>query len=265
MTPKRLLLSAFALALAVGLVGGAFGGDFVGTPRLSPLYPPPPYLIGDTEHLLIFFEADPASIRELLPPGLEPAPSNTAFLNMYRANTVSGLGPYTATYITVDVQGFDSADGTKGRFMVRGWYGTEPVAAAFREVLGFPVTIGTTTVERKDNVVSAVLKSNGVPVIEARIAVTGKTGKIGGVLNYPTWRQIPTADGRHILFSELLVHRIPFRGDLTPADPVAVNFKVPDTDPLMKLQPRQLLGAAYFRGDSIALGTTDLISRSNGQ
>jgi acetoacetate decarboxylase len=249
------------VAVAVGIVGVGLAGDFTGSPKLAPLYGPPPYQITDSEHLLIFFEADEAAIRELLPPGLEPAPGNVALLNMYRANNAVGLGgPYTATYITVDVANFDTADGTKGRFMVYGWYGPDRVTAALREVMALPVKLGTTKLEREGNRLSAVLTRDGVPLVNATIALNGQDfGRVGGTLNYPAWRQISAVGGQRALLSELIVWRIPFTGNLRAADPVAVNFTVPDKDPLLRLQPKRLLSAAYFKGEAFSFGAGDVV------
>lgn len=145
--------------------------------------PKPPYLITLTDHLGIVFEAEESALKSLLPPKIKPAAGNTVGLNMYQAQTV-GLVPYSASYLWINIDGFDSPDGTKGRWMVQGWYGPEPVPTAFKSLLGLPIELGVTRLEHDGNRTHAILSSNGADLIDATIALKeGGPSAVGGVLN----------------------------------------------------------------------------------
>ncbi|MBV8830649.1 MAG: hypothetical protein JO108_15595, partial [Acidobacteriaceae bacterium] len=113
-----------------------------------PTNPRPPYLLSQLDVLTIVFEAEESALKSLLPAGIKPAAGNTVGLNMYRAQQAVGLVPYTASYLWINIDGFDSPDGTKGRWMVQGWYGPEPATTVFRTQMGFPVQVGATGYER---------------------------------------------------------------------------------------------------------------------
>jgi hypothetical protein len=132
--------------------------------------PKPPYLITLTDHLGIVFEADESALKSVLPPRFKPAAGNTVGLNIYRADMV-GLVPLSASYPFINIDGFDGADGTKGRWMVQGWYGPEPVPTVFRSQLGFPVEPGVTRLEHEGNRIHAILNRDGATLIDATIAL----------------------------------------------------------------------------------------------
>lgn len=246
--------------VAVVLLGflaanSALAEQYTSGPKLAPLYPSPPYLATQTEHLSIVFEADEAVVRELLPAGVQPAKGNTALLNMYTVRDSVGLGSYSVAYISYDVEGFDSPTGMKGRWMVQGWYGPDQATAAFREMFGYPVVLGTTRVERQGERVRAVLTRHGAELIEAQIRLTGKSfGQITGVTDYPSLRQVARSQSGEIASSEIVSRLIPWAGELLEAEPVSITLKVPDKDPLKKLAPKKLLGAWMFKGTAISIG-----------
>jgi hypothetical protein len=186
--------------------------------------PKPPYLVTLTDHLSIVFEADESALKSLLPPKLKPAAGNTVGLNMYRADPV-GLAPYNASYLWINVDGVDSPDGSKGRWMVQGWYGPEPVPTAFRTQLGFPVELGETRLEHESNRIHAVLTRGGTALIDSTIALKeGGPAPVGALLNYPVSRQNLSGAAASTAKSDIAVNRIPFTGEVTAASPVSLEF-----------------------------------------
>ncbi len=178
---------------------------------------------------------------------------------MYQAQTV-GLVPYAASYLWINIDGFDSPDGTKGRWMLQGWYGPEPVPTAFRTQLGFPVELGVTQVGREGNRIHATLSSNGPDLIAATIALKeGGPSAAGGVLHYPAWRRNLTgaaSTGK----PDVVVNRIPFAVEVTAASPVSLEFHFRDTDAAKVLQPKRLLDAFHVKGTAF-LAAPDLSPR----
>jgi acetoacetate decarboxylase len=239
-----LLASIFIMALILPTV--AQQGDTT--------VPQPPYLILKHEHLIILFEAEESALKALLPKGIKAAPGNVVGLNMYRTQEVIGLVPYTAGYLWIDIEGFDSPDGTKGRWMVQGWYGPEPVPSAIRNYMGLPVQLGVTKYQRDDNRVHAALSSDGVNLIDATITLKDGPIHMGRVLNYP-------ALGRNLTqpapSSGFVVNRIPTFNEITPANPVSLEFHFRETDAAKGLQPRRLLNAFYVTGAALAFGVPE--------
>jgi acetoacetate decarboxylase len=210
--------------------------------------PRPPYLILDHEHLVILFEAEESALKALLPIGIKAAPGSVVGLNMYRTKEAVGLVPYTASYLWIDIEGFDSPDGTKGRWMVQGWYGPEPVPTAMRNYMGVPVQLGVTNYQREGNRVHAALSSDGVNLIDATISLTGGPIRRSGFLNY-------AAPGRNLAQpapSAVVVNRIPGASEITPAAPVSMEFHFRETDAAKGLHPKRLLNAFYINGAASA-------------
>jgi hypothetical protein len=244
---KHALVLASLLAMGLAMPVAAQQKEAAG--------PRPPYLVTQTEHLIILFEAEESALKSLLPANIKPAAGNVVGINMYRTGPVVGLVPYTASYLWINVDGIDSADGTKGRWMVQGWYGPETVTAALKNYGGLPVQLGVTRYERDGNKVHAVLNVDGASLIDATITVNEeKPAPAAGVLNYPVL-------GRNLAqpsSSAIVINRIPFTGDSTPATPVSVDFHFRDADAAKVLKPKKLLGAGYFRGTAFTLGVVDV-------
>ena len=219
--------------------------------------PRPPYLILNHEHLVILFEADESALKALLPTGIKGAPGNVVGLNMYQTSEAVGLVPYTASYLWIDVDGFDSPDGTKGRWMVQGWYGPEPVPSAIRNYMGVPVQLGVTNYQRDGDRVHASLISDGVNLIDATITLTGGPIHKSGFLNY-------LASGRNLAQpapSAFVVNRIPGASEITPAAPVSMEFHFRETDAAKGLQPKRLLNAFYIKGAASAFVVPELAGK----
>lgn len=180
---------------------------------------------------------------------------------MYVARSSVGLGPYTATYAAVEVKDFD-VDGFKGRWMAYGCYSPDRVMAALWEIMGFPVKLEVTRLEREGNRLRTILTRDEVEVIEASITLKRESlGIQGSMLNYPVLRELPAAHGTRKTVSELIVHRIPWMGEVFPAEPLSFVFQVSAKDPLKKLHPKRLLWAVHVKNDNIVFGYTDVLKQ----
>jgi hypothetical protein len=222
------LVSAVFLALSCGL---AIAGDEA---------PPPPYLYNKLQGIGVGVVFDAAVVRSLLPPEIEPVDEMTGGINLYTAEEGYGLAPYSAFYLYVDIKGFDSADGTKGRWMLQGVYGpATKVSAALHKYYGLPVRAGESRRVTKDASTVGLGTFEGQDVV--RLVVTPKPNtckSVAGTLNYPG--QLDTS-------REIVVVQIPYVGELCEADPVSAEITAPAGDPLHKLQPVKILGAAALK------------------
>src|SRR5690242_18174068 len=79
---------------------------------------PPPYQIAGVNGVSIGVVWDEGAIRKALPPGVEPVKGMTGGINIYSAERGYVIGPYSAAYFYVDVEGFDSPEGIRGRWML---------------------------------------------------------------------------------------------------------------------------------------------------
>ena len=136
--------------------------------------PPAPQLVTDAWMFIIGFEADPAAIKAVLPPGLEPHPNNMVVMNMYTVpdpSQTSGFGAYTLTYLTVQVKDQDSytmgsTTGEPGRYWI-GYFNSSELIRKFTREVGIPAEPGMTTITNNNGKLKAILDVNGKPFIEA--------------------------------------------------------------------------------------------------
>jgi hypothetical protein len=87
-------------------------------------------------------------IRKALPPGIEPVKGMTGGINMTSVERSYMFGPYSLVYFYVDVEGFDSPEGIKGRWMLAGVFGPQPEpSAALKANYDWPVRPGASRFE----------------------------------------------------------------------------------------------------------------------
>src|ERR1700760_3649594 len=134
--------------LGVGLLAGTALAFASAATKAEEKIQPPPYQIAGSSHVIVQVVWDEAAVRKALPPGIKPAKGMTGGMNIYHVERGYVLGAYSSAYFWVDVEGFDSPEGIKGRWMLTGLYGPEPkTSAALKTYYGFPVRVGSSRVE----------------------------------------------------------------------------------------------------------------------
>lgn len=207
--------------------------------------PPAPQLIKDARMLIVGYEADPAALAAVLPPGLSPHPNHLVQMNMYEidASGTSGFGSFSLTYPTVEVEGHDSlaADGAlpiPGRFFAYYWNSSDRVRSYAREAAGIPAMPGVRRSEVVEGRLTSTLSVEGRDVITATVQVTDSAqGTLGGHLNYYAHRQIPRPEGGAAQISELLELPLPFVMDMYEVTVEDLRFDFPDGHPAAALAP----------------------------
>jgi hypothetical protein len=124
----------------LALASHAFAFSASGEDRLTP----PPYVLIGFDTIVTGVTCDEAVIRKALPAGVVPAKEMTGGINIYTASGGFGPGAFSAAYFWVDLEGMDSSDGTKGRWMLAGVYGpSQKATTMYQEYFGFPIHNGS--------------------------------------------------------------------------------------------------------------------------
>ena len=216
------------------------------TPAASQSKTPPdlPYLGSGSNNIIIGVVWDEAMLKKMLPPGIKPVKELTGAYNIYQASGGYGVTPYSAVYAWVDVEGYDSADGTKGRWMIAGAYGPDAKATtAFRDLLGFPVRNGNVVLEETVQGRRGTGKVNGQPVVIAEVKSSAlPCDPVAGTLIYPVQMK-----------GKILVNQIPYAGDWCAAEPVSFKVVATAGDVFAKLVPAKVVWAGEFRNGTFAL------------
>ena len=201
---------------------------------------PPPYVITGLETITTGVTWDEAAIRSALPPGVVPTREMTGGINIYKAAGGNGFGAYTAAYLWVDLEGLDSSDGTKGRWMLAGVYGSQKVLAVVQEFYGLPVRNGSARQEATAGGVRAVGASGGRDLVAVEVKIdTTKCEPGGGGVNYLS--RMPRT--KHII-----VTSDAFWGEVCPAQVSSVQIIAPEGDPFANFQPKQVNWSIQFKG-----------------
>jgi hypothetical protein len=211
--------------------------------------PPTPQLIKDARMMIVGYKSSLDAIREVLPPGLEPHPNGMVQMNMYEVqdNQTSGFGPFSLTYLTVEIAGHESyaAEGgmaIPGRYFAYYWNSSPRVRAYVSERVGVQAMPGVRRTESDNGNISSILTVDGRDVIRMKVSATeDKQGTLGGHLNYYSLREFPRPEGGTPVLSELLEFPLPFVMDMYSATVDEITFDFPDGHPAMGLAPTEPL------------------------
>lgn len=216
--------------------------------------PPPPYQMADTDHVLLEVTWEPQAVCAALPPGIEPVAALTGGINLYSAPRAYLIGPYTSAYFWVDIEGMDSPEGVKGRWMLAGVYGPREVtSAALRHWYGLPVRNGTVRFEATAGGRRAIASRDGHDVIRAEIrAGSAPATPAAALLRYP---------GRNERTGAIAVNVIPFVADVRPAELVSLAIDAPADDPFARFRVASVLAALEVRNGAFAFSRPEPLGR----
>lgn len=216
--------------------------------------PPPPYQIAGANHVFLGVVWDEAAIRKALPPGITPVKEMTGAINIYQTGGSYAFGPYQSAYLWVDVEGFDSADGTKGRWMLAGVYGpSEKMPVALTYHYGLPVRLGTSRFEATTEGKRAIGTVNGRDVITVEVkSLPGECQLASGRVNYP---------GVSGKTKQVVVNEIPWVGEFCKAEPVTAKIDAPPGDPFSAYQIAKVVWAAEFKNAAFSFSVPQVAGR----
>jgi len=210
--------------------------SLIGSVSAEDKAPPPPYLVSGGHHYLVGVTWNEEALK-LLPPALKATPERTGAINIYQAPQGYGLSPYQSGYAWIDVEGHDSADGTKARYIIKAGIGPEKTYAALSALFRIDAAPGGTQLEDGDVKRGTGIR-NGQPWVQVEIKTSGGCQSVAGTLNYP------------ISGSQMI--QIPYAAEACAAEPVSATVMLPEGEKGAGLQPTKLLWAAELRDTRFA-------------
>ena len=207
----------------------------------------PPYLVAGTNHIIVGVVWEEAAIRKALPAWVTPVEGMTGAINIYQAERGYGLTPYQSAYFWVDVEGYDSASGVKGRWMLQGIYGPdEKTSAALKEYIGLPVRNGTSRIEQTAEGKTAVGTVNGQDFVTVSIKPSNECEAGAVTLNY---------------LSQTGLTEIPAAGTVCKAEPISATVHAAKGDPFSAFKVAKVIWAMEFREGAFSIARPRAVSQ----
>lgn len=202
-----------------------------------------PFQYSDIEYVILAARFDEAALRSLLPAGMEPAETMSG--GFCFAAGRSPESPVSKACVWIDVKGFDSPDGTRGRFGVR--LMTEgSFADAFRNN-GNAVVDGGAVQHSKAGLAYASAATSGGEVFRAAVRPKAGAGKAASYYHY--YLGPPSQSGSARIVPLAVTNQY------IPAEPLFFENLAPAGDPLARLVPRAFLWAARPRAAVFTYGS----------
>ena len=202
--------------------------------------PAPPYLVGRSEALVIGIAYDEASLSPVAPVGLAATAGASGQIVMYRGSGAYGLPDFDSTFLALDLDGFDSASGYKGRWMLSGLYSPVAVATAVARHFGYPAREGTTRVERDGLRVTATGTTAGRQLVRVDMLLKPEPCLRGSGMAHGLTRDAGTG--------AIQLIQIPHVGEWCPAESIEVEITAPPGDAFAQIGPLKVLWGGYSLG-----------------
>jgi acetoacetate decarboxylase len=218
-----------------------------GLPFLKPLYGLPPYQYTGDLVLMIVYEAEEHSVREVLPRQLEPLPGNTVAMCFFVCPEVTGIGPHNFAMPCIPVSYGDY----QGQFVPYLYTSTDRSLASYREIQGWPAVLGQTEITERGGEIRASVWRNEREIIRAQAKVEGEVITALDFLPVILYKEIPSFDGQTcdvacFLTSTSLLTNLSFK-----AGSGEVSFPDAADDPVSRLQPLKTTAALYGTLDDL--------------
>lgn len=212
-----------------------------GLPFLKPLYGLPPYQYTGDIALIVVYEAEEASVREVLPRELEPLPGNAIAMCFFLCPDVTGMGPHNFTMPCIPVR----HGGYQGQFVPYLYTSTDASLACYREIQGWPAVLGQTEVTESQGSVRARIVRDGREIMRATAKVGGETITTLDFLPIILYKEIPGIDGAGTEVASYLTSTSKFTNLDFRAGTGTVSFPDPGDDPIAELVPGNITAVLY--------------------
>lgn len=196
-----------------------------------------PYVVRGNEHIIIGITLDEAAVRAALPAGLEPTESISGGINVYTSGGGYATEPYTRAYVWADLEGHDSANGSKGRWIL--WGATSGGLEKMNLYYDNIIVAGQASVTENGNKTIGVASVGGSQILNVEIELSDEPcGEASGILNYPV--MVDTS-------GKLGVETFTWVADICGATATKVDFNVASDHPLSKFKPTAVIWAAQAK------------------
>lgn len=206
--------------------------------------PPPPYQLGSVhlKHLGIRFARGVA--RQLLPPELEPVDSESGLVSVYSSASATGIEPFSACFIGVEVKGYDAPDGSPGHYIATGHYSGHG-GQLMRRHYNINALDGGSRQFDEAGVAVGIGGPPGVDVLEIRMRAPAiRPPVVAGIRNY--LGRLPSGG--------VCVFPIAFGGILIEAEPLAVIIGEQANPRLQLARPAEMTFAIECTEMSLTFG-----------
>lgn len=226
---KRVLGILIFLVFAAGVSGRSIADGEIR---------PPPYVLTKTNGVVIGVTWDAVSVLDVLPKGIKAVENMAGGIVVYETREASVLGPYTAAYFYVNVEGFDDPDGNKANWMLEGIYGpNEVVARALVKHYSVPVRVGSATIEPIEGGRRYSAAIGGAHLLTAEI-------KAGGCEPATALEHYP---GFNRAKNEIVLLSIPQVGQWCAAELKSIDIRPPTGDRFSKFKVKEVKSVGEFR------------------
>lgn len=214
-------------------------------PIHSPLYKLPPYYYSNVEMFQILFSLPPNTVRQLLPPELEPAKRLRASINFAKYPSINNLNPYSECFFLV-LALFNNKPVTYCPFA---WVDSDEALCAGREIWGFPKKLAAIEIKYDGtNVTGKVIRAKN-NIIDANINLL-EPGKIQYLMfeDIVTEKIIPKVDGGDSVRQLNKVRIQNYSLTELRSGPVNLVINGSDHDWINIMRPEKLISGNYMRG-----------------
>ncbi len=215
-------------------------------PEGSPLYPTLPYVYEQYRRLSVYFRAPEEAVRQILPAPLEYV-SDVAEAFILSVPQVSGLVPYSEGGIVVTARYRDIVGGHVAYEYVE----NDDSLAAGREIWGYPKKLAAVGYREGGERVEGSLRRRGVRILNAEAVLDGSPIQPPRLLPRLVVRRIPRVDGPGLELEQVILNDLEGTVAERRTGRGHLAFEASDWDPLYKLGPLEVLGAALTVGSFV--------------
>ncbi len=222
------------------------------TPWDAPLVPDFPFTFRGVEVLTLVYRTDPAAVRVLLPPPLEPL-GDWVLIHIYNMHDVEWLGSYGECNVMIGARLPKRAEGGYSPYL---FLNSDVGLAHGREVHGQPKKFGEAGIEIRQDLLVGSLRRNGIEVITGTMAYKQQRGSLDDLkkntfdfsvnLNY---KVIPQIDGTTAL-RQITSRKL---ADVTVYEcwkgPCSVELRPNVQAPVFRLPVREMADGYYWKAD----------------
>ncbi len=205
----------------------------------------PPFALHSVRYARATVEFDDGFIVPFLARrGFRPRPDLIGGIAAYDAPHGYGITPYTAAHIWINVEGYDSTDGTNGAFLLGGFYSANALPALQR-LRGEGIVEGGSRQDRDDHLLTATGGGGGVRMRLAMQFADAAPEKTSGVRFFVH----NAGDG------EIQISHCSWAGTRFTSLPVDVALDVPPANRLSGLRIRRVVDSHWLEM-SLTLGVS---------